>query len=256
MTNMSLSKGLKWSTFAHFAFIFFVMIKSWVFPGQPLRYIPTLKVDLVALPDVLKKDLKAPSQQANEIQNILKHAEENAKRIQTAEKIPAEKAPPRPDHEMALAPKNATGSHTESKNRRALDRIRALEKIQDKVATQDSSDRRAEIVKGNKLSKGASLSGSATESLEANYLDVLRERIADRWFLPTWLARQNLDSLVRIHIDARGRMRSYRIVKSSGNEQFDQAVKQALDESQPFPVPPADLQDSLLAHGISVGFPL
>ena len=249
-----LSSGLKWSFGFHLALFLGILIQSWIYPGKPLRYIPTLKVDLVALPDLLKKDLKPVTLESAEIQKILDQAEESAKKIQ---KAAAKPAPPAAEEEMAVHTKKkaatAPSHNVENRNKRALDRIRALEKIQN---MNDSTQRASEKIKGNKLSAGASRSGHSAESLEANYLEVLRERIADHWFLPPWLARQNLSSLVRIQIDSHGRMKSHQIERASGSEPFDQAVNQALDQSQPFPIPPEELQHSLVTRGISVGFPL
>src|SRR5690242_2494332 len=87
-----LSYGLKWSLGAHALLILAVLVKSFIFPGKPIPYIPTLKVDLVGLPDVLKKDL-AHSKQAQlnqEIEKVLKKAEKDANRIKstTAKPVP------------------------------------------------------------------------------------------------------------------------------------------------------------------------
>jgi len=88
-----LSAGLKWSIAGHFALFFAVMFKGLIFPDQIKPYTPTLKVDLVALPDVLKKDLVSPkqSQLNTEIASTLKKAEVDANRIKTTRPAPPER---------------------------------------------------------------------------------------------------------------------------------------------------------------------
>ncbi|MEO5970692.1 MAG: TonB family protein, partial [Bdellovibrionia bacterium] len=112
------------------------------------------------------------------------------------------------------------------------------------------------LVRGNKLSPGTSLSADAKEASEANYLDSLRDRLRQNWFLPAWIAKQSLNAQVLVRIDAAGILREFRMVKLSQNAQFDEAVKQALQQSQPFPPPPLELKTGLLSHGILIGFPL
>lgn len=51
-------RALKISVILHVLFLVSVLFKALVFPSQPKPYIPSLRVDMVALPDVLKKDLQ------------------------------------------------------------------------------------------------------------------------------------------------------------------------------------------------------
>lgn len=234
----SLSAGIKWSFVGHVVLALLILIKSVVFPGKPLPYIPTLRVDLVGLPDVLKKDL---------------HKETFNKEIAQVLKKAAQKAVPK--NEMVIHPKHVTSSDEKSvssKNLRALERMKSLAKIQNL----ESSHSAPKIIKGNRLSAGKSLSSDAEESSEANYLDLLRDRLQDNWTLPAWIARQNLSAQVRVFINAQGHLQKLKFVKFSGNAQFDEAVQEALKNSQPFPVPPEALHHLLLSDGILVGFPL
>lgn len=242
--------GLRWSLGLHVAALLAIAVKSLVFPGTVTPYVPTLRVDIVGLPDVLKKDLSnVPA--TKEVSEILKKA------AQDAEKIKPKKLPPivvkkeiaEPD-EMALKPRNAANAEKsrEKKLKAALDRMKALAKI--------SRETSAPPIKGNKISKGSSLSGDAKESDQTNYYDSILGRLRDNWSLPVYLSRQNLSAQVQIYIDARGRLHSFRFVRLSGNSQFDDAVKRALQESAPFPVPPQELTSNVLVNGIIFGFPL
>jgi TonB family protein len=246
-------RGLRLSAGLHVALFVLIALKSLVFPGNPVRFTPTLRVDLVGLPDVLKKDLirvpKTPS--SSDLEDELKDAEQEARRL----KVPKAKAPvetAEPD-EMVIKPKDARPESRDRKLKSALARIRSLEKIRNQ---DDSEDRPAPPIKGNAISKGSSLSGDAKESSEASYFDSVRERLQDNWALPVWLARQKLTAQVQIFIDSRGRVRASVFVKPSGNSQFDDAIRKTLTESQPFPAPPVELRPGLATDGILVGFPL
>ena len=261
-------RALRVSFIAHLLFIAAVVFKNLVFPSAAKPYIPSLRVDMVALPDMLKKDLQnlPPSESAKDIQKALKQAEVDARNIKPV-KIPPQpkiKAPDEPleKDELILHPKKvAPASPTDKpvardkKLKSALDRIKALDKIRS-MEESDKPSHRTVIIKGNKASKGTSLSGDAKENLEASYYDQLRAKLQDNWELPVWIARQNLSAQVQIFIDSRGRVRNFRFMKASGNAQFDSAIKKTLEESQPFPVPPEGIAGAVLVDGILVGFPL
>jgi TonB family protein len=247
--------GLKRSLAGHALLFLAAFAKSFVFPGNTSPYIPVLKVDLVELPDILKKDLAvtAQNQLSKDISKILKQAEQDAKRLKAKVPQVAEK------DEMVVKPKSSSEKSIQKKNRRAMDRIKALAKIQDSTSADlqiSKKDLKLLIVKGNKLSPGTSLSADAKEASQANYLDSLRDLLRQNWFLPAWIAKQNLGAQVLIRIDSAGILREFRLVKSSQNTQFDEAVKQAIQQSQPFPPPPPELKTGILSDGILVGFPL
>ena len=217
-----------------------------IFPGTAKLYIPSLRVDVVGLPDVLKKDKMI---QPDDIAKALEKAKEAAKNIKPVIKKPEPKPleTAAPD-EMLVKPKPMdTQKDREKRNKGALDRIKALEKLlaQPKV-----------IVKGNKISKGTSLSGEARENAESGYYDSLRSRLQQNWDLPVWIQRQNLSAQVQVFIDGRGQIANFVFMKTSGNPQFDDNVKKTLAQSQPLPIPPAGLSDSMLTRGILIGFPL
>jgi TonB family protein len=247
--------GFKRSLFGHALLFFFAIAKTFVFPGNSLPYIPVLKVDLVELPDVLKKDLAAPNQNqlTQDISKILKAAEQDATRLKAKILNIAER------DEMVVKPKAISEKSVQNKNRRALDRIKAFAKIQETPPTESQPNKkelRPSLVKGNKLSPGTSLSADAKEAAQANYLDSLRDRLRQNWILPAWIDQQNFSAQVLIRIDSKGTLRDFQWAKSSKNPQFDEAVKQAVQQSQPFPLPTSDLKISLLSDGILIGFPL
>ncbi len=248
-----LGRTLKISLIAHLAFVALVVIKSLIFPSKPMSFIPTLRVDLVGLPDILKKDKSSLSKltEPAELNKALKEAERIAKQMKPVAPVKAPKEVAAPD-EMVLKPKSmAQTKERKKKLQSALDRIKALNKISESEDTP-----KATLVKGNQVSKGTSLSGDAREAAEASYFDLLRDKLQENWSLPVWIARQNLSAQIQIYIDGRGRLRNLRFIKVSGNPQFDEAVKRTVSDSQPYPVPPHELAEGLMIDGILVGFPL
>ncbi|MBY0470920.1 cell envelope integrity protein TolA [bacterium] len=241
--------ALKRSAIAHGSIAVVILAASFIFPKKPVMYLPTLRVDVVELPDILKKDLgKVPNLPAS--QELLDAIEKSEKikpdRPKAKKEKPVEDAAP---DEMVLNPKTKAKTRAEREKRlkSALSRIKSLDKLQE-----DKSP----LIRGNAISKGTSLSGDAKESDQVSYYDALRDRLQENWSLPVWLARQSYSAQILIFIDSKGRLRSFKFTKLSGNPQFDNAVKKTVEASQPFPAPPKDVADSVLLDGVLVGFPL
>lgn len=238
----SLSRGIQWSLIAHLGIASFILIKSLIFPGTPVQHVPVLRVDVVGLPDILKKDLG----------KIAPPPAPRAEEKTTA--APPKKPPPeevaKPD-ELVLKPKKTvTPKRTDLSA--ALTRIKALEKIR---AAEDQIDA-PKVVKGNQISPGSSLTGDARESAEASYYDAVLDRVRTFWSLPIWLARQNYSAQVQVFILPSGALQSFKFIQASGNPQFDEFVRQAVQDSAPFPPPPNELRSTVLGRGILLGFPL
>ena len=250
--NESLRYGIRLSLGIHLLILIVILIKGLAFPGKPLRHIPALKVDLVALPDVLKKDLVRPSdsKMSRDIEKILKQATPTQSDVKQNQ---SEKRKVETNEDTGLKP-SSRPRNVEQRNKQALDRIKSLAKIQD--FAKEPQNQKNTLIRGNQISNGTSLSAEARENAEANYLDLLKDRLQDNWVLPPWIARMDLSAQVRLFMDSRGKVRTFRFVKTSGNEQFDDAIKKALQESQPFPFPPHELEATLLTDGILIGFPL
>jgi TolA protein len=258
-----LGRAITWSLVGHGAVALFIILKSLVFPGQPILIAPSLRVDLVGLPDLLKKDLANVSKTLpkSDLEEKLAEAARDAQKIKPA---PVEEAP-KPD-EMVLNPKkvekkaqtNDEKLKAKEKTKKldtALAKIRALERLKDK-ADEDTADDDAIVIKGNQISKGTSLSGNARENAQAGYYDLVRESLVEFWSLPPWLQRQKLVAQIQIRIDPAGRVLSSKFVKTSGNAQFDEAIQATIRDAQPLPRPPKDLISSLADEGVIVGFPL
>jgi colicin import membrane protein len=138
----------------------------------------------------------------------------------------------------------------------------ALEKIKEdvtnsKLKTPPGTGKAAtgsQQIKGNVLSPGSSLTG-LTKLQHDNYMSDLDTHIKQNWSLPEWLAKRDLKAQVRVLIDARGNILERKIVKSSGNPNYDEEALAAIDKSAPFPAPPEKFTAILSVDGIVIGFP-
>jgi TolA protein len=241
-----------WSLGFHAAALAFILIKSVFFPGEPIRIVPTLRVDMVGLPDVVKKDLPSLSKLTAKPVEAKADPKTNDAKNEVAAKDelvfkPKEKAKERDERKKESAEK-------EKKLKAALNRIKALDRIREEDKSESSDE--GVVIKGNKVSPGSSLSGEAREAAEASYFEKVRDKLSDSWALPPWLAKKELSAQVRLNISAIGVVTSFEFIKSSGNPQFDAAVKTAIREAQPLPKPPANIYTVIGAQGIVVGFPL
>lgn len=250
--NFDLGPALKRSVIIHVIIVVTVIASNLIFTPSKKAYIPTLRVDLVALPDVLKSEVKNPKLDA--VSKVLDEVDHQQQKAQAEKSLKSE--PLADPNEMLIKPKKkAETSHViANKNRHALDRIKALAKLGNDAP--QKTDEEATVVKGNMLSPGSSVSGEAKEASAASYYDTLRDRLQDNWTLPAWVARLPLDAQIKIYLDHQGRLKSFKFIKPSGNEQFDDAIKRALEESQPFPPPPEALKTMLSNEGVLIGFPL
>ncbi len=242
--NKTLKRFISFSIAIHLALIIFFSLKSALFPDTAREYIPSLRVDLVALPTQKKTEIVEPKKPDAPVPETQTKPKDETKPDIKADQDPGDFAVKKKKKaEHAKKEKEAA-----KKLKAALDRIKALERVKALTA--------GEEVKGNKISKGSALTGEAKTSLETTYDDVILERVRSNWELPKWLQEQNLSAQVLLFIDGRGQIRSFKIVKSSGNDQFDSEVKRTLQASAPFPLPPTEIASDLVSNGIKLGFPL
>jgi len=248
--NELLAKALRVSLALHFLLGAFIILKSFILPSEPKVYLPTLRVDLVGLPDLKRNEAPRPAPDSPEPE------------VSKKESLPPPPAPVKtasaPDSEKGdystarkkISKKESSKKEKEAqaKLKRALDRIKALERVKALAGTDE--------VKGNQVSKGSALTGEAKQALETSYFDVILERVRNYWELPKWLQDQGRSAKVMVYLDSQGRMKSFHFVASSGSEAFDQEVKRTLQAANPFPVPPAAIAGEISKEGILLGFPL
>lgn len=237
----SLKPFLIGSIVFHVALVLIFTVKAVFWTDEPIDYQSAVRVDLVALPDKLTPDSKP---MANPQPDVVKPNPE-----------PETKTPPKTEvakepitKPAATAPKSdainlqaQTKKQSEAVNR--LRQMSALERLQQ----QEAEDRRRKALealkgtptqfKGNQLADGNSLTGLARIQAESYIADVDRH-MRQYWALPEYLRNRNLKAEVLVKFDSKGQITSKQIVKSSGNEIFDEIVLTAVESSSPVPAPP------------------
>jgi TonB family protein len=223
----ALSKAIKLSILFHLLLLIGMYLKNIVMPSglHTKEYLPSLRVDLVAL----------PSQKITETVTPLEVPEEKSSPLEsTTAKEP--QLTERGDYSL---------SKKKLKMKSALDRIKALEKIRD-----------GETLKGNVVKKGSSAKGDPNTSAQSTYFDSVLDKVRNEWELPSWLQGKGFSAKVLIKIDRRGSISSLTFIRTSGNSQFDAAVKRTLNAAAPFSPPPLAVLADVFKEGIVLGFPI
>ena len=109
-------------------------------------------------------------------------------------------------------------------------------------------------VKGNTISPGTALSGLAKLQHDTYAVD-LDHHIKQHWALPEWLANRDFKAQAKVYIDSRGNILGRKIIKTSGNQSYDDEVLATIDRSAPFPAPPEKFVSIVEVDGILIGFP-
>lgn len=232
----------------HLSLFLVMAVKIVLFPTERLEHIRAVRVDFVALPDKDPQigppgeEKPAPEKPAEPV----KEAKPEPKPpVKVAEK-PAEKASEKPVEK----PKK---SDLKDQQSAALQRLSALSRIKKSKAA-DASKPEGVTVKGNRVSEGNSLTG--VEKIEYNrYLSDLDLHIKKNWHLPEWLTDKNLTAAIFLRFDENGQILEKKLLRSSGNKDFDNEALQAVASSVPFPVPPENLISYFKSQGIELRFP-
>jgi colicin import membrane protein len=250
------SRGVSISLALHAMFISFFVLKAAFFDSPAIDFSQAIRVDVVGLPS--KLDIKAA---------LLKKPESKNSPA-TAKNISEPKHQENTAKAELKVSKNNDGIKLEkSKNQQqnAFEKLKsmaALEKIQEDVdkekIKQLQGNGKASAanpkIRGNVLSPGSSLTGLAKLQHET-YASELDRHIKERWALPEWLANRDLKAQVKVFFDEHGNIIRRKIVKSSGNPNYDEEVLATIDRSAPFPSPPEKFVSIVETDGILIGFP-
>ncbi len=227
-----------------------------------------IQVDVVALPDQLMNertniDTTAPIVDKTETKPVVEEnkqdpttmtdpeeaakAEAVKKEAEMAEKKKAEEKKKQAEAEKAAKEKkDAEKAKKEAlkKAQQEADREAAL-----KGLAKDGKKGRQKL-SGNKLSKGTAMSGNIGTAKEA-YTASVAQKIREHFNIFPWQKKKNLVTVVYIEINPNGRLKSKKLMKGSKDSVYDAAVLQAIEESQPLPIP-EDM--SLVADGLTLEF--
>lgn len=200
-----------------------------------IRYTPTIRVDLVALPDTPYREMKQISEEIRKAQDAIQEIK-------------------KPKGELVLQQKDELKWQNRIKLKRgaksAIERLRALQALEKRLETAKKESER----KGNVIAAGASLPATASGKVLDEYRSQVIEKIKLRWALPPYLRKQSdLSGEIILFLNPDGRVIRREIV-TSGVQEFDSYMNQALEEALPFPSVPEALQRAVRYDGISVTF--
>ena len=237
----------------HFIFFAVAFLSQMIFPGKTDVFVPTVQIDMLALPD----QVKTPD---NDV-DVTKPVKENAK-PETSKPEPKDD-----DSDMKFVEeKPKPKKDTEKKALSAIEKLRqeiAKEKKRKEEAMaqkrkdelKNFEDRYRAPIRGNQVNQGTSANGVLAATMNA-YAGHVADRVRRNWGLPPYLSNQNLRAEVRIFIDSSGNLARYQFITSSGNQVFDDYVKTSITRAAPFAPPPAEMARGLRSGGIDLQFPL
>lgn len=219
-------KTLLASVVFHISIALVFTVKAVFFPTEIPEYVPTMKVDIVGLPEK-----RTPEEKISPLSEP------------KTEPTSTKKDPP--------LQKNKTKDILDNFKREQKNKD-ILEKFKKRIS--DSQKPATKTIAGNQVSPGTSLRGLDKIDFD-NYVGSVDSHVKAYWVLPEWMLSQNLTAVVNIKIDRNGQIIEKIFVKKSGNKSFDDYVEAALEKANPLPPPPDRLSDLVALRGITFGFP-
>lgn len=147
--------------------------------------------------------------------------------------------------------KRQAGAVVDDKLRQVFDKARAFAEIQDDYIPEGHPDG---VPDGD-------VTDPALASIGATYGHRIKRIFLDRWIVPTLLsegALKKLKAKVNIKVDIDMVIVSVDFLKKSGNEMFDDSVKNAIDkvrvEVRSLPAPPEAIASNIFGGGINLTF--
>lgn len=223
-------KCLTTSLGVHAFAAFLIALSGLLFHHTPVKLLPSIRVDLVGLPDLTKRE--------EQLAPVAQHFQKKAQ-IQEAKSM---KAPLSKTIKLKKIKPNKKSKSSSDLLKNAIERIRAVEKIEESMKK----------MKGNAISASSNTGLLVGNTTPTEYASQMQSKLKSNWNLPVWLAKQKLAATAEVFLDHNGAVRNAIISKSSSNLQFDDYVLKTIERSQPFGPPPKEW----IGVGIELGFPL
>jgi colicin import membrane protein len=259
--QLKFQRYVKYSLILHGMLFALFFMGDWIWPSSksPLM-MPTVQIDMVALPDQVKS-------QSPPVLDTTLPVKEN----------PPPPAEPPSEKDLAMPVPDPPKRDTQADAKKALERLRAnvqKERAQETAKEQREKARQRQetleqrqrdlkrfeqayraAIRGNQTNQGSSATGAMEATLNA-YAGHITDKLRSNWALPAYLQGRGMRAVARIYIDGRGQVVRFQLVQSSGNEVFDEYVKGSIQRSSPFAPPPADMANGLRNSGLEVIYPL
>jgi TonB family protein len=174
-------------------------------------------------------------------------------------RIDAKKAPPPPPKAAAIAnapadKKSPKVTDRDSAMKEALSKVKSPEPDPDSLT--DLINKRLGTPSDEGHEQGSKFGDAITGRLKAQYSDLLAAKIQNGYEVPSTLSDQeriSLRAVLLVQIGSEGELITAKVVKSSGNATYDNAVLRSAKQSAPFQPPPLTLRD-FFAKGVQIEF--
>ena len=214
-----------------------------------------IQVDMVGLPDELISQRTDVDPTAPIVENAAQAPEKTEAAIKEdadAMHMAEEKA----KEEKAKAAKKDADEKAEKKAK--IEKEKALRQMEKEAAKEAAlkglkeagSQKGRKAISGNLKSQGTAMSG-AVGTAKDRYSALVAMKIREHFSVYQWQKKKGISAVVQIEINSKGFVTAKRLMKASGVSVYDAAVLQAVQESQPLPVPD-DM--SLVSDGITLEF--
>lgn len=229
----SLKRWIAISLLAHIVVFIFFVVRIAFFPSESINYQTSVRVDIVGLPEKRTETDVAPAPTVEKEVQV-------SQQEKVVEKVKEKKKPEAID--------------LKKKQSKALERLKALQELEEDVARSKAQQKKSGPIKGNALAAGTSIRG--LNKLEYDtYIGDIDVHIKNNWILPEWLAKAGLRARVLVRIDENGHIAEKRLIQSSNNTQYDAAALDAVARASPFPPPPEKFINIVGIDGIIFQFP-
>ena len=237
------------SLIAHiFVLLFTFGLPELIRPAPRILY-PTIRVDLVGLPEKRPFELTPPAPEVPK-EEVAKPKTEPLKEKKKEEPKPVVKPKPLSPEEKKL---KSIVEETKKTPKKKEDE--ELEKAVSEVAKMKKEEEAVEkeLYKGNIKAEGTAVTGPTGEGAHP-YLTYVEQAILQAWKPPLKRAEREIKTTIAIYINGRGEIFKAIIETPSGNEEFDRSAEEAVKKASPLKSPPEGLATSLEDDGIKINF--
>ncbi len=229
-----------------------------LFPTKKLNTIEMyqnfIQVDVVGLPDELmnqknEMDATLPITENPSVAPEVKAADD-PEAMHLAEEKKAADLKAKKSEELKKAGEAEKKAHADKD--KALKQLeRQAEKEAALNALKDNGGKKGRTkISGNLKSQGTAMSGKVGTAKD-RYSALVAQKVREHFNIFPWQKKKGLAASVYIEITSTGRVKDKKLMKASRDPVYDAAVLQAVEASQPFPVP-EDM--SLVSDGINLEF--
>ncbi|WP_127714844.1 TonB family protein [Halobacteriovorax sp. HLS] len=262
LENKSFKYYFSWSFFFHVSLFLLFLLIGKLFHDQinatkdfNMKLVESsVRVDVVAMPKMTLKELKALPQISKGSETAVIEKKEVVKEVIEKDDVVLEK-------KVKKASFLDMMKDLSNKEVKKTKQVKKKEKKGSRNGLNiDSNTLKNLVAEGNRVSKGVAISGTGSANVDMTgftaYMSSLPSHVRVHWKLPGYLLGRDLQCRIRIFIKENGTLLKAEIYESSGEKEFDERALKAVQLSSPFPTVPAENKLNALNGEIVLGFPL